>query len=171
MMATEAAIDRQEALTRLMRQYEKDVLKLCCAYLRDLSLAEDATQETFLKAYRALGRFRGESGEKTWLMRIAINTCKDIRRAAWFRFVDRKVTLDQLPPPAVAPSTENVLLSVEIMRLPAREREVILLNAYQGLTRGETAQALGISEAAVSKRIKRARERLGVLLEGGKEHA
>ena len=57
--------------------------KVCCgcfACLNDEALAEDAVQETFLKAYRALDRFRGDAEEKTWLLRIAINTCRDLRR-------------------------------------------------------------------------------------------
>ena len=69
-----AASPHEGALIRLMRQYEKEVLKVCTLYLRDLTLAEDATQETFFKAYKAMDRFQGGSSEKTWLMRIAINT-------------------------------------------------------------------------------------------------
>ena len=84
---------RAAELSRLMAAYEKDILKLCCLYLQDAGMAEDAAQETFFKAYRALDRFRGECADKTWLVRIAVNTCKDMRRAAWLRFVDRRVTL------------------------------------------------------------------------------
>ena len=70
-----AAGTAEDALIRLMRRYEKEVLKVCTVYLRDLTLAEDATQETFFKAFKAMDRFQGGSSEKTWLMRIAINTC------------------------------------------------------------------------------------------------
>ena len=98
---------RAAELSRLMAAYEKDILKLCCLYLRDAGMAEDAAQETFFKAYRALDRFRGECADKTWLVRIAVNTCKDMRRAAWFRFVDRRVTLDRLPEPATPPAADT----------------------------------------------------------------
>lgn len=154
-------------LIRLMRQYEKDVLKMCYVYLHDLSLAEDATQETFFKAFRAMERFREESSEKTWLMRIAINTCKDIRRTAWFRHTDRATPLDKLPEPAVPPQAESILITQEVMRLPTREREVVLLRYYQNMTLSEVAQALGISATAVSKRLKKAHQHLNFLLEGG----
>lgn len=159
----------EDQLTAFMEQYEKDLLNLCFVYLQDLSLAEDALQETFLKAFKSLHRFRGECSEKTWLIKIAINTCKDIRRGAWFRFVNRKVTLESLPAPAIQPKTENVFLTLAIMELPPKEREVILLYYYENMTVTEVAQALGISGAAVSKRLKRARQKLEFALKGGSD--
>ena len=74
--------DRAAWLEGAMARWEKSLLRMCYAYLGDMALSEDAVQETFLKAYRALDSFRGEAAEKTWLMRIAINTCKDMRRSA-----------------------------------------------------------------------------------------
>lgn len=162
---------REAALIRLMRLYEKEVLKVCCIYLQDLSLAEDAAQETFFKAFRAMDRFRGESSEKTWLMRIAINTCKDIRRGAWFRHTDRSVSLDKLPEPAVPPQADSILITLEVMRLPVREREAVLLRYYQNMTLAEVAQVLGISATAVAKRLKKAHEHLDPVLKGGEGNA
>ena len=81
----------EELLALMVAQYEVALLRTCYMYLRDKGLAEDATQETFLKAYKALDTFRGESSEKTWLMRIAMNTCRDMKRNAWFRYMDRSV--------------------------------------------------------------------------------
>ena len=165
-----AASTREGALIDLMRRYEKDVLKVCTVYLHDPVLAEDAAQETFVKAFRALDRFQGSSSEKTWLMRIAINTCKDIRRGAWFRHTDRSITLDKLPEPAVPPQAESVLITLEVMRLPAKEREAVLLHYYQGMTIAETAQALGISATAAAKRLKKAHAHLEPVLKGGEEN-
>ena len=165
-----ATSPHEGALIRLMRQYEKEVLKVCTVYLRDLTLAEDATQETFFKAYKAMDRFQGGSSEKTWLMRIAINTCKDIRRGAWFRHTDRNISLDKLPEPAVPPQADSVLITLEVMRLPAKEREVVLLRYYQNMTLAEVAQVLGISATAVAKRLKKAQEHLDPVLKGGEEH-
>ena len=165
-----ATSSREAALIRLMRLYEKEVLKVCCIYLQDLSLAEDAAQETFFKAFRAMDKFRGESSEKTWLMRIAINTCKDIRRGAWFRHTDRSVSLEKLPEPAVSPQADSILITLEVMRLPAREREAVLLRYFQNMTLAEVAQVLGISATAVAKRLKKAHEHLDPVLKGGGEH-
>lgn len=65
------ASDSTEVLSEWIRTYEKDLLRLCCMYLRDVTLAEDAVQETFLKAYRHLPSFHGDSSPKTWLVRTA----------------------------------------------------------------------------------------------------
>ncbi len=81
----------------LMARFGTDVYRTCFVYLSDAHLAEDAMQETFLKAYKARKSFRGQASPSTWLMRIAINVCKDMRRGSWFRHVDRKISLDDLP--------------------------------------------------------------------------
>ncbi len=69
---------REEKISSLVRLYEKDLLRTCCVYLRDRDMAQDAVQETFLKAYKALDSFRSESTEKTWLYSIAFNVCRII---------------------------------------------------------------------------------------------
>ncbi|MEG0271179.1 MAG: sigma-70 family RNA polymerase sigma factor, partial [Clostridia bacterium] len=127
-------------------------------------------QETFFKAYKGLDDFRGESAEKTWLMRIAINTCKDIRRGAWYRFVDRHVTLDRVPVPTVPSKAENVLITMDVMRLPTKECEAVLLRYYQNMNVKEIAQALGVSSTAISKRLRRALQRLNLDWEGEQEN-
>lgn len=134
---------REQTLNRLVLAYEKDLLRMCCVYLHDIQLAEDAVQETFLKVYRSLDRFRGECSEKIWLMRIGVNTCKNVRRSAWFRYVDGRVTLDQLPEPAQTPNEEHRMLTEAIMSLPRREMEIVLLYYDQGMQVQEIAQALG----------------------------
>ena len=159
--------DREERLNQMVLTYEKDLLRLCTAYLRDVDLARDAVQETFLKAYRRMDRFRGGSSEKTWLMRIAINTCKDMLRGAWFRHVDHTAVLDRLPLPVSPPSVEHIALTTAIMALPRKYMEVILLHCDQGMNIRETAQALGITPPAVINRLKKARKCLAAELEGG----
>ncbi len=157
---------REFRLLQLMERYEKEMLKLCIVYLRDLTLAEDAVQETFLKAYRALEDFRGESSDKTWLTRIAVNTCKDMRRSAWYRFVDRRVSLDKLPEPVQPASQESVELTLCIMALPRKEMEALMLYYYQGMTLEEIAWSLGITAPAVSARLRKGRERLKIMMKG-----
>lgn len=158
---------REFRLMQLMERYEKDLLRLCIVYLRDLTMAEDAVQETFLKAYRAMEDFRAESSEKTWLTRIAVNTCKDMRRSAWYRFVDRRVSLDALPEPVQPASQESIELTMCIMALPRKEMEAVMLYYYQGMTLEEIAFSLGISSPAVSARLKKGRERLKAMLQEG----
>ena len=86
--------DEQRELVRLMAQHKTQLMRMAYMYLGDMGLAEEAVQDTFLKAYAHLDRFRGESGEATWLTRIAINTCKDIRRTAWFKSRRNTVAFD-----------------------------------------------------------------------------
>lgn len=154
---------REAWLERAMEQYEESLLRMCFAYLGDAALAEDAVQETFLKAYRALDRFRGDAEEKTWLLRIAINTCRDLRRSAWFRHVDRRVTLEALGEPA-DPGREwsrwDDTLTRAVMELKPKYREAVLLCWYQGLTGQEAASVLKISRAAVMNRLKQAKATL-----------
>lgn len=155
----------EETLTHLVETYQLALLRLCFAYLHDRALAEDAVQETFLKAYRALPKFRGQSSEKTWLSRIAVNTCRDMRRGAWFRHTDRAVTPDMLPEPAVSPSPRDDTLTLAVMALPIKLRESVLLYYFQDMSTGEIAQTLGISQQAVSTRLNRARDKLRASLE------
>ena len=157
---------RDEQFSHMVETYQTSLLRMCCLYLRDASLAEDAVQETFVKVYRSLHDFRGESSEKTWLMRIAMNTCRDLRRSGWFRMMDRRYTPDMLPEAAAPCSPEEESLVAVVMQLPLKLREVILLYYYQGMNTLEIADSLGISQSSVSGRLMRARHKLRTALEG-----
>ncbi len=159
---------QEQQLDHMIALYEQDLLRMSYIYLRDPVLAEDAVQETFVKAFRSLDGFRGDSNEKTWLMRIAMNTCKDMRRTGWFRFVDRNVCLENLPEASCDFTAVDDTLITEIMRLPRKQMEVVLLYYYQEMTAQEIAKALGITVPSVSGRLKRAREQLKKALEGGR---
>ena len=147
--------ERRDALTRLMQTHGDAVFRMCCLYLKDVHLAEDATQEAFLKAYRHLDSFRGECSEKTWLTGMAINVCRDYLRTAWLRRVDRRVDISLLPECAQADEYCDSTVLTEVMALPAKLREVILLRYYQGLTIQETADALHIGVSTVNQRQKK----------------
>lgn len=157
--------DREERITRIMTEYGRELKRMCYMYLGDRSLAEDAVQETFLKAYKALESFRDESSEKTWLMRIAINTCKDQLRTAWFRRVDRRVSLDAMPEQSHHPEMPDPTVMTAIMALSRKHRELILLRYYQEMDIAEIAQALGIPEGTVKSRLSRAKKKLYQTLE------
>ena len=159
--------DPVQTLERLVRENEVPLKRLCYLYLRDTSLAEDAVQETFLKAYRSLKDFRGEASEKTWLTKIAVNTCRDMLRSAWFRHTDRRVTADMLPEAREIRDPYHREVTAAVMNLPAKLREVILLYYYRGLSMVEISEVLKISQPAVTGRLKRAREKLKAELKGG----
>lgn len=152
-------------LEEAMAQWEVPLLRTCYLLLRDAALAEDAVQETFLKAWRAQGKYRREASEKTWLMRIAVNTCRDLLRSRWFRRIDRTVDLDALPEPSEAFNEPDDTLIRAILSLPDNLRQVITLRYYQGLSVQEVADVLGIHRRTVHYRLDKAERILRDALE------
>ena len=154
-MTLGSQLDSRSELDRLMEQYGSTLLRMSALYLKDADLAQDAVQETFLKAYRRLSDYRGDCSEKTWLTSICINVCRDMLRTAWFRHQSR-VDVDSLPErPADFDFPDNTVLT-EVMQLPAKYREVILLRYYEGLKLKEIASALGLSDGRVRSRLNKA---------------
>ncbi len=160
--------DRALRLEQWITEYADAVLRACFVYLSDAALAEDAMQDTFVKAWRSMDTFEGRNGcsEKTWLMRIAINVCHSYKRTKWFRHVDLSKALDELPPACQAVLPEDRTLFLDILRLPEKYKQVILLYYYQELTLVECAAALSISRSAAHHRLKKARELLRLGLTG-----
>lgn len=158
--AHEAAIDR------IVREYGNAILRLCLMYLRDLQAAEDAAQDSLIKIDRKLDSFRGECSEKTWIMRIVTNTCRDYYKLSWTRHVDRSVSLDELDPPQTGEDREpeeremNRAVIRAVTRLKKPLREVILLRYYQEMKITDVARALGVSVATVNRRLRKAHEAL-----------
>ena len=148
---------RREWLNQAITRWEKQILHLCFAYLGDIALAEDAVQETFFKAWKHYGGFRGEAGEKTWLMRIAMNTCRDLLKSSWSRNTDRSVTIDQLPEGSVPFTERDDTVTRAVMSLPPKLREATLLRWYQGLTLEEMTRVLRLPRSTVNYRLKKAK--------------
>ena len=168
MPKTDQAPDRMEmdrAFTQLMRTYADDVLRLCYLCLRERALAEDAMQDVFLKAYRHMAALRREESQKAWLMKIAVNTCRDVRRSAWLRHNDLRVSLDDLPPASCEFTAEDDSVVREVMRLKPKDREAILLRYYQDLTPEECARAMGMTPSGFYRRLRRAQAALKPRLE------
>ena len=161
----------EEEFEHLVGAYQTQLLRMCYMHLRDRSMSEDAVQETFVKLYRSRGAFRGECSEKTWIMRIAINTCRDMNRAGWLRWMDKRVTPEDLPEAAAPVQEGDEDLVSAIMHLPFKLREVVLLYYYQGMNVSEIAETLHIAQSSVSGRLRRAREKLRRMLEGREENA
>ena len=152
--------DMEQIFTGLVSSHQTSLLRMCYLNLHDTGLAEDAVQETFVKAYRALPGFRGECSMKTWLMRIAINTCRDMQRGSWLKHISRTVSLDQLAEPSESFSEDALAVNIEIARLPVKLRETVLLYYYQNMKIEEIADILGIAVSSASERLKRAKEKL-----------
>ena len=164
-------LSAEERIGQLVREYEKELLRLCCICLGDWTLAEDAVQETFIKAYRKLHSFREDSSIKTWLIRIAVNVCRDMRRTAWFRSRKRDTVAQEEQSAVEGVETgEYSALTEAIVQLPPREKEVIMLYYYEGMSQTEAARVLHISTATVCRRLERAKTLLKMELEGGTDH-
>lgn len=160
----------EETLERFMNDYGDDILRMCYLYLKDYHLAEDAAQDTFIKAMKSYDSFQNQSSEKTWIIRIAINCCKNIMRTRWFRNYRNNLNED------FTESTEDQIdklldrecISKAIMQLNEKDRQIILLYYYQELSMKEIAKVIGKSENTTIQRLNRARGKLkGVLMEVG----
>jgi len=156
------------AFGQIMRRYNRALFRTARAILRDDGLAEDAVQEAYLRAYGAIGGFRGESKLSTWLIRIVANEAlarrrKDTRRAEVMPIsggdaVDLETPMQQDGPQQMAERGEmRRLLEAKIDRLPDSYRAVFVLRALEELSVEETGAALGIPEATVRSRFFRAR--------------
>ena len=152
-------------LDGIITRWERPLLRLCFAFLCDTALAEDAVQETFLKAWKSRDRFRGEAEEKTWLTRIAINTCKDMLKSSWAKRTDRSVTPDSLPEGSVPFDERDDTVTRAVMCQPQKIKEVTLLHWYQGMTLNEMAKVLKLPRSTVNYRLKKAKAMLKEKLE------
>lgn len=157
--------DKKQILTELMTAYGNDVWNYVFMLVKKPDLADDMTQETFLKAYRKLFTFRGQSSVKTWLFTIARNTVYDYKKSSFLR---RVTLVDQITQQKTAPSAEAEALEAmvsselwrQVLELPVKQREVIILYAHHQLKIREIAEMLGISEGTVKSRIYKARMKL-----------
>ncbi|OGI40108.1 MAG: RNA polymerase sigma factor RpoE [Candidatus Muproteobacteria bacterium RBG_16_62_13] len=160
------------AFDLLVRKYQHKVIKLIGRYVRDRSEVQDVAQEAFIRAYRALGGFRGDSAFYTWLYRIAVNTAKNYLESLGRRPPGSDVEIDgaeQLStgePLRESATPERLLLTDEIAStirqaleaLPEDLRTAITLRELEGLSYEEIAEAMDCPIGTVRSRIFRARE-------------
>jgi RNA polymerase sigma-70 factor (ECF subfamily) len=142
----------REAFDRLVERYQRDIYRLCYRYVNNHEDASDMAQEVFLKAYRAIDRFRGDSSFSTWLYRIAVNTCLNFR--AGRRPITQELS-DALPDRAASVSErlegEESAARVReaVSRLPEKQRATVILKVYHDLTHEEVAGILGSTVGTV----------------------
>ena len=162
---------------KLVTAYEKNVYNIALKMVGDPDDAADMTQETFIKAYRALSSFRGDSKFSSWLYRIASNVCLDFLRSRSRHPQVSLSTVDEddratfeLPDMRQNPEEQLMKkLGMEAVRrgleqLPEQQRQILVLRELGGLSYAELAQTLGLEEGTVKSRIFRARKRLCALL-------
>jgi RNA polymerase sigma-70 factor (ECF subfamily) len=162
----------KSAFDLLVLKYQHRVLKLVGRFVNDAAEAQDVAQDAFLKAYRALPSFRGDSAFYTWLYRIAINTAKNTlvsnrRRPVDFDLdlqdpdqYDRHAKLKEVDTPEGVLLTEEIRQVIEraMEQLPEDLRTAIVLREIEGLSYEEIAEAMDCPVGTVRSRIFRARE-------------
>jgi len=162
----------KSAFDLLVIKYQYKIVQLVNRYVKDPSEAQDVAQESFIKAYRAIGNFRGDSAFYTWLYRIAINTAKNYLVARSRRSSDYEIDIDDAEQIQNAPelkgmdTPEQHLLNEEILetikaaieKLPEEMRIAITLREFEGMSYEEIADAMECPVGTVRSRIFRARE-------------
>ena len=158
--------DSEMQFEQLYAQYADDVLRMAYFYLADRHKAEDVCQDVFVKLYTH-GHTIEPGKEKAWLLRVTVNSCRDLWRGAWLkRVVLGAPTLEIIPAQdeTIEQREEKAELMRAVNKLPAVFREAVLLHYYQGLGISEIAQMLDLPEGTISSRLSRARKKLEVLL-------
>lgn len=171
-------IDREQRLRQLMTAHGSSVLQVSYLYLKDYPLAQDAVQTVFLKVWEAmaapsaatrsalLSPASSPADEKAWLMRITVNTLRNILKSREYRLYAKSTPLDQLPEPAISdPDPDDTVLTA-VLSLPDKYREVVVLHYYQSLPLTDAAAALHLPQATVRTRLHRARKLLHPMLKG-----
>ena len=171
------------AFDQLVNRYSADIYGLLTRLTEDTEEAKDLTQETFLRALRSIGSFRGEADIKTWLFRIAINESRNRHRWWKRRHRDTTVSLEAesetlgLNERIASPSSEDPetaainhergrAIQQALQELPQNYREVVVLRDIEGLTYDEIAGALKTNVGTIKSRIARGREELRRKLKG-----
>ena len=160
------------AYEELVRMHQAIAFRVALVNAGDRADAEEAVQDAFVKAYRALGRFRDGAPFRPWLLRIVANEARNRRRAAGRRGALPLRAVAAVAPGDAAPSPEATVLSIErrgelldaLARLDERDRDVLVHRYLLELDEQETAEALGVRRGTVKSRTSRALERLRAVL-------
>ena len=141
---------------RLVANYADLILRLSYTYLGSTADAEDICQTVLLRLMTKAPRFQNEEHERAWVIRTTANACKDLLKSA-----ARRSTVGlEAAGEVAAPDAPDGAVADAVSRLPHEQREVIHLHYYEGLSIREISRALGASEAAITKRLSRARQTL-----------
>ncbi|PFA94004.1 RNA polymerase factor sigma C [Priestia megaterium] len=164
--------DKELVIDEVMDQYGQEILQLAYSYVNSVAIAEDLTQDIFIKCYKNLHRYSGKAKFRTWLWRIAINHCKDFLRS-WYNkntvsttdyfssCINEKENIEQ----AVIQQEEDCELMSAVMKLPTKYKEVIYLFYYEELLIKDIALITEVGTNTVKTRLRRAKALLKEMLE------
>jgi len=158
------------SLREMMENYGSDVWNYAFFLTRSREQANDISQEVFLKAYKNVGKYRGQASMKTWLLTITRNTAFSWSKNSFWR---KFLVLGDQPATVNAPSAEREALGNQyanriwelIMALPDKHREVLVLDIQHGLSIAEMSNLLNVAQGTVKSRLARAREKVRQAIE------
>lgn len=158
--------DKEALIDEIMNKYGQEILQLVYSYVNNKEVAEDLTQDIFVKCYKSLHTYKGKSKLRTWLWRIAINHCKDYIKSWYNKKVIvtenesytgvQKESVEQ----TVIQNDEDHRLASAVMNLPIKYREVIYLFYFEELPIKDIAMVIEVKENTIKTRLKRAKELL-----------
>lgn len=175
LLVERAVAGDHKAFEMLVIKYQKRIQRLIGRMVRDVDLVEDIAQETFIRAYRALGQFRGEAQFYTWLYRIAVNSAKkalmDLKRNPtvsenFFKSddedetspIENELTSSETPDAVLASKEIAEIINTALEALPPELRQAVTLREIEGLSYGEISDVMNCPIGTVRSRIFRARE-------------
>ncbi|MCH1624263.1 sigma-70 family RNA polymerase sigma factor [Fredinandcohnia quinoae] len=158
--------DKSKVIDEMMTLYSKKVYLLAYSFVKDQGLAEDISQEVFLRCYQYLKNFRGEASIKSWLYRITVNLSKDFIRKKGFQIL--KFPIEFFDGIKKSESTEEAFLKMiqneqllqNVLSLPIKYREVIVLHYFNELKIEEISEMLEVNANTVKTRLARGRSKL-----------
>ena len=163
--------DTHTAWHELYKEYRKAVFAVCYSLLGSVSDADNAAQETFIKAARHLHRLHEVRDPRLWLTRIAVRACLDQRKSFWGRLFHSKAEVPEQmasssePEQEILAGEEQEKMRRSIRQLPEKQRVAVTLRYYHDLDTVGIAEAMGVSPGAVKTHLHRALRKLKALYE------
>lgn len=164
-MHSESGVISDEYISYILETYSAAIIRLCYTYVKNKEDAEDMAQDVFLELMRKGQEFDDKEYEKAWLMRTAVNKCKNLLKSAWFK---RSVPLeeDYVQEDVYDEGEDGGSVTDAVLKLPEKYRTVIHLFYYSGLSIKEIAAVTGDNTATVGTRLSRGRDMLKKILKG-----
>jgi RNA polymerase sigma-70 factor, ECF subfamily len=166
-LSTIHLMEPNKALEIIMDIYGEEIKRFIFSYTKNSAQAEDITQEVFVNVFLKLHTFNGNSSLRTWIYSIAINKCKDYFKSWHYRkvqffgqFTEQDMTHFQSPERIVTLRAESTVLIKQVLSLPLKYREILLLYYYREFSLHEICELLEISETTAKSRLHRGRKKL-----------
>lgn len=151
-----------EEITNIYHRNIDTVYRVSLMFLKDVSDAEDAVQDIFIKLIRGKYRFETDEHEKAWLIVATQNHCKNILKNWWRK---KRTDINKIPQPSYMENFTVDNIWQEVVKLPNKYKIVIYLYYYEGYATKEISDILGVKDSTIRSRLSRARKRLKIIIE------